>query len=75
MEYHMHSSLPYSTIPSAVAVPAELVSKQMVPDGPAAIEEERFPPDHFHTHPQVTGTKSWQKSLTPASSAHLHSSS
>lgn len=37
---------------------------------PAAISEEWFPPDHFHTRSQVTGTKSWHKSLTPAPSTH-----
>lgn len=37
---------------------------------PAAIREEWFPPDHFHTRSQATGTKSWHKSLTPAPSTH-----
>lgn len=46
------------------------VSRQMVPDGPCSNQgRNEFPPDHFHTRSQVTGTKTLTE-ITPACSIY-----
>lgn len=66
--------LPCTTL-LPLTTPAEFVSKQMVPDGPYSNRGGTDPSWPLSHSLPVTGTKSWHKSLTPASSTHLRGSS